>query len=356
PRMTPSIGRQGGHYVPGNYGIYLVDSFGNKELISRDPQIACQSPIPLRPRPVPIETPEGGNGQHRRTTTAPHLAKNAKDAEATLAVLNIYNSRMPWPEGTKIAALRVLHVLPMSVPSGGLRPHETGVRLPEAGDSVVPVRHVLGTVPVEADGSAHLVVPANVEIFFQALDEQGLAIQSMRSATYALPGERLVCQGCHEPQGQAPSAAMQAPLALRREPSRLVPDVDGSAPFSYPRLVQPVLDKHCVGCHKKHPKKAPNLAREPRQGHWYASYASLARRYGFSTYRHGYRTTPGQFGARASKLYAMLQKGHNDVKLSAEEMHRIALWLDCASMFYGVYEKEGGQAQYRGEVAKPTLE
>ncbi len=36
--------------------------------------------------------------------------------------------------------------------------------------------------------------------------------------------------------------------------------------------------------------------------------------------------------------------------------HRLALWLDSASMFYGVYEKEGGEAQLRGEIPKPTLE
>ena len=70
----------------------------------------------------------------------------------------------------------------------------------------------------------------------------------------------------------------------------------------------------------------------------------------------GYRTTPGKFGAYASKLYALLQKGHYKVKLSDEDMHRIALWLDCSSMFYGVYEKEGGEAQLRGEIAMPTLE
>jgi len=32
------------------------------------------------------------------------------------------------------------------------------------------------------------------------------------------------------------------------------------------------------------------------------------------------------------------------------------LWLDCLSVFYGVYEKEGGEAQLRGEIARPTLE
>ena len=243
----------------------------------------------------------------------------------------------------------------MSVPSGG-PPHETGQRVPEAGDSVVPCRYVLGTVPVEDDGSAHFTVPANIELLFQALDERGLAVQTMRSATYMLAGERLVCQGCHEPQGRAPAASAGLPKALRREPSKLTPDVDGSNPFSYPRLVQPVLDRNCVECHTKNrDKRAPNLAKEPMAGKWYGSYANLVR-YGFTTYRDGYRSMPGKIGARASKLLEILEKGHYDLKLSAEDFHRLTLWLDCTSMFYGVFEKEGGEVQLSGGIAKPTLE
>jgi hypothetical protein len=178
----------------------------------------------------------------------------------------------------------------------------------------------------------------------------------MRSATYLHAGEHLVCAGCHEPKPRTPLPPKLTSLALRREPSRLKPDVDGSHPFSYPRLVQPVLDRHCVECHAKQPDKAINLAREPLVGRWYASYANLTQRYGFHDYADAYRTTPGRFGARASKLFELLEKGHYDVKLSPEDLHRLTLWLDCSSMFYGVYEREGGEAQLRGELVKATLE
>ena len=155
------------------------------------------------------------------------------------------------------------------------------------------------------------------------------------------------------------------PMAMRRGPSKLKPDVDGTNPFSYPRLVQPVLEKNCLGCHQKHPDKAPRLDREvivtSKNGRrsrqkWYASYHSLIHKYAFTSYGNPVRTTPGQFGARASKLYQMLKKGHHGVKLSKEDMHRITVWLDSCSIFYGVYEKEGGEAQLRGEVVYPTLE
>ncbi len=61
-------------------------------------------------------------------------------------------------------------------------------------------------------------------------------------------------------------------------------------------------------------------------------------------------------GARASKLFEILERGHYDVQLSKEDMHRITVWLDSYSPFYGVYEPEGGKAQLRGEVVRPVLE
>jgi hypothetical protein len=322
PTMQPNAGRQGRRAVPGRYGIYLLDVFGNKELVYRDPEIACQSPMPLRARPKPPVIPD----------ESVRVAKG-EPAEATLAVVNVYDTLNPWPETMKVKSLRVFQILPMTVPSGA-PPHETSLREPTARDSVVLPRYVLGTVPVEEDGSAHFTVPARKELFFQALDENGLAIQSMRSATYLQPGERLLCQGCHEPRHRAPAQPERIPIAMRREPSKLKPDVDGTNPFSYPRLVQPVLDKHCVQCHAENADRAPRLDSEVvEKGNrgrqrWYASYHSLAPEHGFWQYGHRHRTIPGKFGARVSKLYKLLEAGHYDVKLSDEEMHRITVWLD----------------------------
>ena len=336
---------------PGTYGLYLVDSFGNKELIYRDPSIGCLSPMPLRPTTRPPIAAAASLASARTESVSP-----GHQGEATMALMNVYDSIRGWPKGTKIKQLRILQLLPMSVPSGA-PPHQTGKRVAEAGDSVVPARWVLGTVPVEADGSAHFKVPAYRELFFQALDDRGLAVQSMRSATYVRAGERLLCQGCHEPKSRTSTATTLVPLALRRPPSEPTPDVDGSNPFSYPRLVQPVLERNCVKCHeeKENRAKAPNLAREPIQNKWYASYNNLVD-YGFTSYGDSYRTYPGRFGARASKLIEMLDKGHHDLKLTSEDFHCLALWLDCSTMFYGVFEKEGGEAQLLGGIAKPSLE
>ncbi len=349
PTMEAGSGQQGGENLRGNYGIYLVDAFGNKELIYRDPEISSTNPMPLRARTQPPVLP-----------SASERLNPEKPTTGTMAVLNVYDSLKNWPADTKIKSLRIFQIFPISVPSG-YPPHEVGMRLPgdEGADSVILARSVLGTVPVEEDGSAHFTVPALKEIYFQALDEKGLAVQSMRSAAYLQPGERLVCQGCHEPKYRTPVPKGPLAQALRRQPSEPKSEGDGTAPISYPLLVQPVLEKNCLECHQKNPDKAPRLDREVianGKSIWYASYWSLAPKFGFWQYGNPHRTVPGEFGARKSKLYEMLTKGHHEVKLSPEDLRRITLWLDACSIFYGVYEKEGGEQELRGEVAKPTLE
>ena len=346
-----------------SYGIYLLDSFGNRELIYRDPEISSHKPIPLRPRPMPPALPDGSE-----------RVAEGKPADAVVGVVNVYNSRKPWPEGTKIKALRVYQIFPLPIASWAVK-HNVGLQIPGT-NSVNITRAVLGTVPVEEDGSVHFIAPARKQLFFQALDERGMAIQTMRSGTQFMPGEKATCQGCHEPTHAAVTAAgASTPLAMRRTPSRLKPDVDGTNPFSYPRLVQPVLDKHCVECHATHPDKPMRLDAglvEDPAGGWmntpttyYASYLSLAPKYGAWRYTDStsgrgidrdLNSTPGKVGARASKLYGLLDKGHYDVKLSPEDLHRITVWLDSYSPFYGVYGPEAGKAQLRGEVVRPALE
>lgn len=350
--MRTGSGMQGSQYEQGNYGIYIVDVFGNKVLVYRDPKIACLSPMPLRVRETPPVIPE----KCERLSNDP-------PKEGAMAVMNVYDSLKPWPEGTEIKSLRIYQIYSMAVPSGN-PPHETGRRIAEAGDSVNLARRIIGTVPVEQDGSAYFKVPALREVYFQALDENGIAVQSMRSATWAQPGETLVCQGCHEPKNRAIAPPQKVAMALRRAPSVPKPDVDGTSPFSYPRLVQPVLNSKCVSCHeagvngKKGPPLDSMIVKDPglHGTSVFRSYQSLVHKYAFWSYGDHYRTIPGRFGARASRLYQMLKQGHHDVKLSDEEMHRITVWLDSSSNFYGVYSREDGIAQLNGEVVYPSLE
>jgi len=218
-------------------------------------------------------------------------------------------------------------------------------------------------VPVEPDGSAHFECPAGVPVYFQALDANGMAVQSMRSDTYVHPGERLTCLGCHEPKDRTPQHGRAMPLALRRAPSRIQPDVDGSYPLLYPRLVQPVLDSKCAACHAKH-RKAPDLSAADCGRHgWSKSFLKLSRlgyalHGGNGSIRRnqggGSRSVAGQVGALGSKLYRMLHAGHHKVQLSPEQLHRITLWIDCNTNFYGAYLQT--QAQAKGQVVMPTIQ
>ena len=361
--ILPKEAAQGNPAIEGRYGIYVLDRFGNRELIYRDPEIGCATVIPVRERQKPIVVPE----LVEPGTIAPqnYLPLPERDLEkrpqATVTVANVYQSQQPWPEGTKIAALRVVQLFPMSVPSGP-RPHEVGFREASSLDSVNLVRGVLGTVPVESDGSAHFTVPAQAELLFQALDEQGRAVQSMRSGTYFQPGDNVSCVGCHEPHGTITRSDSALPIAFKRAPSKLVPDIDGSRPANFVDLVQPILERHCVECHAKPESKTFSLAKEPYVNNWYQSYQNLMKNgFGFYNYGNPVRTIPGQFGAIKSPLLPLLcetnkKGGHYGVKLTKEEKRAIAVWLDMLSPFYGCYEKELGQAQLRGEKVYPTLE
>ena len=353
-------------YSPGDqrergrhFSLCLVDAFGNVVHLHTDPRVPALDPIPLRPRKMPRAIPHlTAVGIPGKVTPKTGLAKTA-----VMGVMNVYNSTEAMPKGVKITALRIIQVLPKTTPL---------IDEPRIGyGAEKSARMVLGTVPVEKDGSAHFRAPVQVPIYFQALDAAGQAVQSMRSATYVKPGETLMCNGCHERRHSTPVPTNTGYLsAFKRAPSAIVPDVDGSNPFSFPRLVQPVLDKHCVACHVKQAAKgakAPDL----RRGDWkrlphkrYTSYRNLVTHaffYGsttakFDPFNNPPITYPGKFGAKASKLYAHLTGGSHKtrVKLTPAEMHRITLWLDCNSDFFGSYENI--DAQSRGEVVRPTME
>lgn len=332
------------------HGIYLVDSFGNRELLYRDPAIACLDPMPLRPRKRPLVIPV-------RTTQAKADRTDGDDLSmATVSILNVYESEYAWPEGTKIKELRIINLFP--------KPNLWMDKPPIGYAAQSLARGVLGTVPVEEDGSAYFKVPTEVAVYFQALDEKGMMVQNMRSATYLHPGESMSCIGCHEKKLSAPRNTGGMPVAVKRAPSEIKPELSGSYPLTFPRLVQPVLNAKCVTCHDEE-ESAPSLrgdkfiADKTRQD-WSEASVTLSRyAWGKSGGNGAIRkngrsySLPGEEGARVSKLYNILAGGHHDVKLTDEEMHRITLWLDCNSTVFGAYYDSAKQA--RGEVVKPLL-
>jgi hypothetical protein len=338
------------------YAITLLDVFGNKIPLFTNPQISCLDPMPLHPRPRPpviahatlVGRPRLSNGEKPTPVPEEQLPKTSK-----VGLINVYNTRRPFPEGAKITALRIWQVLPKTTPKAD---H------PRIGlGSQKGAKLLLGTVPVEADGSAYWEQPVNVPVLFHALDENGCAVQGMRSVAYTAPGETLMCNGCHDQRvGSARTPPKAAPLAMKRAPSKIAPEMEGTNPFHFSRLVQPVLDAKCLSCHGEQRKpKAPDLRRgdfAQNKDFWFTSFCNLkpfVRFYDDAGWTEPY-TIPGSFGAKGSKLYALLTAGHHDVKLTPGELRRLAIWMDSNGLFHG-HEQEL-LAQSEGKIIPPVMQ
>jgi len=350
--------------------IFYLDRFGNRELIVARCEVPGAAgglcdPIPLRPRlkppEIPVQTYEGA--RH----AMPH-------PPATIKIMNIYDADLPWPPEVaaglkKIKWLRVLQFFPKNEDDQGpFYTHGHGAMgyAANAGydNGVNNCRMPLGIVPVDDDGSAYFFAPIHKDIYFQALDENGMAVQSMRSATHVQAGEQLTCQGCHENKWRAPRLTRR-PTAFTREPSLLKPEVsDGDIPFNYHRLVKPVFDNTCQPCHVKEagqnaktgPKNMDYAALRP-----YAFWFEASRAVG-GVACAGSRTIPGHFGALASKMgQALLSPTHQAARkagvISDEDFRRVVLWLDCNSAQFGtVFSKKQVAAQTRGEEVFPMVD
>jgi len=222
------------------------------------------------------------------------------------------------------------------------------------------IRRVLGTVPVEPDGSAVFRVPANTPIALQPLDAEGKALQQMRSWLVGMPGEVLSCVGCHEPQSTSPPVIGAA--ALRRKPREIEPWYGPARNFSYQREVQPVIDKHCTGCHDGRPTKdgrpLPDLRgtvltsdyRSHIAGNGggrggrrfsvgYFQLSRFVRRCGIESDIHMLR--PLEYHADTTQLVQMLEKGHHNVRLDGEAWDRLVTWIDLNAPYHGTWSETG---------------
>lgn len=321
------------------FGIYLVDRFGNKELLYRDLNVSSLWPMPLASRPRPPVLPS-------------FVDKGL--AEANAGTFFVQNVHAAWPElpPTRIERLRIVQVLPKSTP------HMDDP--PVGAARGAPGKQVLGTVRVEPDGSAHFSAPAGVPLSFQALDEHGQAVQTMRSLTYLQPGEQTSCVGCHEHRMTAPLLETAA-LALEQPPAEIVPGPEGSRPFSFPRLVQPVLDRHCVTCHSRDDSSGGVVLTGEPDGRFSAAYNALVTRVRYSSWGAPHNgeplTQPGYFGAINSPLVRMLREGHEGVELDEEDWERLITWMDVNALFYGTFNPADQARQLRGEqIAGPEVE
>lgn len=313
------------------WGIYLVDIFDNLTLVKELPGYVLFEPVPLRKTARPPVIPD-------------RVTPESRDAVVYLSDIYAGRALEGVPRGT-VKKLRL---------------YEQHYAYPKMGghisigiDGPWDVHRILGTVPVEADGSATFRIPANTPIAVQPLDEKGRSLQIMRSWFSAMPGESLSCVGCHESQNAAPPR--QPTLAMQREPSPITPWYGPARGFSFAREVQPVLDKYCVGCHDGSP--AANGRPKPDFRPTEASDLELSRKKGKTTSHrftpayvalHPYVRRPGpesdyflqmplEYHASTSELVQMFEKGHHDVKLDAEAWDRLVTWIDLNVPDHGTW-------------------
>jgi hypothetical protein len=215
-----------------------------------------------------------------------------------------------------------------------------------------------GVVPVEEDGSACFDVPAGRNLFFQALDEDFMEVQRMRTFVNFEPGERRSCIGCHEHRRQAPPPRLG--MAFGRPPSTLSaqPGEVAPRPLYYPTDVQPIWDQHCVRCHDGKDKSAPPALGGQMTTLFNRSYENLLqgglvatiREWAGANYamQNAEAVPPYTHGSHSSRIVQLLKAGHYDVQLSREEWIKLVTWIDCGAPYYGSYYGRRN-LKYRGQ-------
>ena len=312
--------------VADNSGIHVMDGQGNTELVCRQPatetRLTCHEPRPvvrrLRERIIPPRTNPAG------TTGRVFLG-------------DIYQGRgMQGVKRGEIERLLILEQLPKPINfSGGMWPTSVG--------GTFTLSRILGTVPVEPDGSAYVELPARRPLFFVALDEAGLSVKRMQSFLSVEPGEVTGCVGCHEQRLQAPLFQSGNQAFLGRKPSRIEPIDDVPDVFDFPRDVQPIFDRHCVECHNPDRREGGVDLCGDHTPLFSVGFWNLMR-YGLvadgRNERHGNRP-PRSIGSSASRLLEFLDGSHYDAKLSQRDRRLLRLWIDSSAVYAGTYAALG---------------
>lgn len=314
-----------------NWGLYLADVFDNLTLLKEVPGRALLEPVPLLARKRP-----------------PVLASGVKpeSTNATVYIADLYagSGLGGVPRGT-VKRLRLL--------TYHFAYHGMGGQVNRVGlDGPWDVKRIIGTVPVEADGSAFFQVPANTPISIQPLDGEGRALQLMRSWMTAMPGERVSCIGCHESQNTVPPA--RTTYAMGKAPADIAPWHGPTRGFSFRREVQPVLDRHCVSCHAEkakpdfrdgpdvHPKAlASSYNNGTKFPPSYLALRSFVRTPTIESDMH--LLMPAEYAANTTALVQMLKQGHYGVRLDPESWERLYTWIDLNTPAHGTWHEIVGE-------------
>jgi len=333
----------------GRFDIYFMDVDGRRELLAEGQApgegIGCKQIVPLAHREKPAVRPS--TVDYEKTTGTVYL-QDIYEGDGLADVPRGAIKRL------RVVALRYRAAAIGSLPQDGKGGHSEMTTPIAIGNGSWDVKVVLGSAKVHDDGSAFFEVPARTPVYFQALDEKNRVVQTMRSWTALMPGENQSCVGCHEHKNGAPRAILGASVALETGPQNLAPFYGPPRGFSFPKEVQPILDKHCIGCHHEESDETFSLTGDlvtpgKTKRKFSRSYLALTNTKGScGNWNHAMVNwidcmsepsllPPYHRGAATSKLIAILEEGHEEVELSREEMDKIACWIDLLVPYCGDY-------------------
>jgi len=312
--------------IADNTGIHVMDELGNTDLVCKspagEPRLTCHEPRPLVARP--------------REAVIPARVDPTQDT-GRLILSDLYEGRnLEGIERGEIKKLLILEQLakPISF-SGGMWPISVG--------GTFTLAQVLGTVPVEPDGSAYFELPAMRSVFFVALDENDLSVKRMQSFLTVEPNETVGCVGCHEQRLRPPLAQLGQTIALARKPSRIEPYGDVPGVFDFPRDIQPILVRHCTECHNPDRLEGRVDLCGDHTPLFSAGYWGLVSRGLISdgrNERYGNRP-PRTIGSSASRLLELGDGSHYDARFSDHERTMLRLWIDSSAVYAGTYAALG---------------
>ncbi|MDR1494033.1 MAG: hypothetical protein LBT05_15125 [Planctomycetaceae bacterium] len=338
----------------GKFVLLLMDVNGNREIINEGAHNIWDAQ-PLRSRPVP-------QIQSDRVDW-PTWATRDKPATGILYSNNIYENAPPELKD-KAKYLRIWSIEHKTYTYWYKRPYISTGPVVSAVQSE-GIKKIIGTVPIEDDGSVNFNAPSGIALHFQLLDENQRALQTMKSFTGVMPGETRGCLGCHESHNRS-VVQFGTGKAMKRQPSRIKPVPWKDITVGYERYVQSALDKHCGKCHEDPENEACkkfNMTLRPGPHGFKEPYWTLLGAPSWGGAYHGDQNADNGFGwadtilvegysqvdpaayatyppmkklSYKSRLINRMASGeHHGVKVTGDDLLRVILWVDAMGPYIG---------------------
>jgi len=340
-----SHGPGSGKYKNGaRHALYVLDGWGNRAELYRDPDISSHQPVPLRPRrrPVAITPVDDTNAIHTRYTKSKGLA--------TMFLQDVYQG-LPGIKRGRVKYIRVMAALNLSwydAWRSGKQGDSAGMEASAvSGGGDVSIKKIYGIVKIHEDGSAFFRVPANRNVFFQALDENYMELHRMRTFLNLRPGESRSCIGCHEFRRYAPGLKSRRPVAMEYPIQTPAPQPGDTGPRTvhYAADIQPILDRNCLGCHGGDKPKGDVDLTGVLTSKFNRSYETLTKKkkrlVSYLEGGFGSANVPAEppltFGSHRSRLVERIRKAPCKSKITREDFIRIVTWIDANAPYYGTH-------------------